>query len=118
MSQDNNVFNPFDPTGMLKSMRDANMDAWSKMMVQLVNTDAYAKATGMMLDTWLSSSTPFHKAMEATLTQIVGNLQMPSRADIIRLAERLTNLELKLDDLDAKLDALQRTGGKAANPES
>jgi hypothetical protein len=118
MSQDNNAFNPFDPTGMLKSMRDANMDAWSKMMIQVVNTDAYAKATGTMLDTWLSTSTPFHKAMEAALTQILTNMQMPSRADVIRLAERLTNIELKLDDMDAKLDALQRAGGKAANSES
>jgi hypothetical protein len=85
MSQDNNVFNPFDPSGMLKCMRDANMDAWSKMMIQLVNTEAYAKATGTMLDTWLSSSTPFHKAMEAALTHIITNQQMTSRADILRL---------------------------------
>ncbi len=32
----NGEFNPFDPTGMLKEMRDANMDAWSKMMVEFV----------------------------------------------------------------------------------
>jgi hypothetical protein len=118
MSQQNDTFNPFDPTGMFMSMRDANMDAWSKMMIQLVNTDAYAKATGTMLDSWLSTSTPFYKAMEAALTQIVTNLQLPSRADYIRLAERLTNIEMKLDDLDAKLDVRQRAAGKAACPET
>jgi hypothetical protein len=48
------------------------------------------------------------------LTQIVTDLQLPSRADVIRLAERLTNMEMKLDDLDAKLDELQRAEGKAA----
>ena len=34
-------------------MRDAGMDSWSKMMIQLVNSDAYARANGTMLDTWL-----------------------------------------------------------------
>ena len=61
MSQNNDEIDPFDPTGMFRSMRDANMDAWSKMMIQLVNTDAYAEATGKMLDSWLSTSAPFRK---------------------------------------------------------
>ena len=114
MSETNDAFDPFDPTGMLKTMRSANLDAWSKMMIQLVSTEAYAKATGMMLDAWLTSSTPFYKALEKTMTQVLANWQMPSRADITSLAERLTNIEMKLDDLDAKLDQLQRPAGKAA----
>ncbi len=47
------TFDPFDPTGMLKSMRASGMDAWSKKMFQLVNTEAYARATATMLDAWL-----------------------------------------------------------------
>ncbi len=46
MTQANGEFNPFDPTGMLKNMRDANMDAWAKVMVDAVNTDAYAETVG------------------------------------------------------------------------
>ena len=104
MSQTNDTFNPFDPTGMLKNIRDANLDAWSKMMIDLVNTDAYAKATGVLLDAWLSNSAPFRKALESTLTQVLTNLNMPTRADVTSLAERLTKIEMRLDDLDAKLD--------------
>jgi hypothetical protein len=104
MSQTNDTFNPFDPTGMLKNIRDANLDAWSKMMIDLVNTDAYAKATGTLLDAWLSNSAPFRKALESTLTQVLTNLNMPTRADVTSLAERLTNIEMRLDDLDAKID--------------
>ena len=29
MSQTPETYNPFDPTGMFKTMRDANLDAWS-----------------------------------------------------------------------------------------
>jgi hypothetical protein len=35
------------------------------MMIQLVNNDAYAQASGTMLDAWLTSSAPFRKAVES-----------------------------------------------------
>jgi hypothetical protein len=112
MTQKNDTFNPFDPTGMFKNMRDTSMDTWSKMMIQLVNTDAYAQATGTMLDTWMSSSAQFRKLIETAMTQVLTNLNMPTRADVTSLAERLTNIEMRLDDLDAKLDETQRAARK------
>jgi hypothetical protein len=115
MSAANDTFNPFDPTGMFKNIRDANMDAWSKMMIQFVNTDAYAQATGAILDTWLSTSGPFRKALESAMVQVLTNLSLPTRADVISLAERLTNIELRLDDLEAKLDESLRAGRKPSN---
>src|SRR6202142_1696394 len=106
MGQNNNEFDIFDPTGMLKSMRNDGMEAWSKTMVQFVNTSAYADATGKMLDVWLSNSAPFRKQMENVMSHALANLSMPSREEVTRLAERLTNVELRLDDLDAKLDQI------------
>ena len=70
MSQTNNgTFNPFDPTGLLKGVRDSGLDAWSKTMIQLVNSEAYAQATGAVLDAWLTSSVPFRKALESAMAQ-------------------------------------------------
>jgi len=97
-------FNPFDPTGMLKGMRDANMDAWSKLMIEFVNTDAYAESMGATLDAWLTTSGPFRKVMETAMTQCLTQLNLPTRDDVTRIAERLTNIEMRLDDLEAKLD--------------
>jgi hypothetical protein len=119
MSDTTNGFNPFDPTGMLRNIRDANMDAWSKMMIDLVNSDAYAQATGALLDGWLGGSAPFRKALESALSQAITGMNLPARGDVTSLAERLTNIELRLDDLDAKLDEVLRAvqkgrpGGKA-----
>jgi hypothetical protein len=110
--------NPFDPTGMFKSMRDAGMDAWAKTMVQLVNTEAYSKANAAMLDAWLTSSAPFRKALESTMTQVLTQLNMPTRADVTSLGERLTNIEMRLDDLEAKLDESQRAAPKASASKS
>ena len=108
MSQTNNDFNPFDPTGIFKELRSSGMDAWSKMMIQLVNSDAYPQATGTLLDAWLSGSRPFREATEKAMTQALTACNMPTRDDVIRLAERLTNIELRLDDLEAKLDEAAR----------
>jgi len=118
MSPKNDTFNPFDPTGVLKNLRDANLDAWSKTMIQLVNTEAYAQATATLLDTWLTGSVQFRKALEAAMTQVLTNLNMPTRADVTGLAERLTPIELRLDDLEAKLDESQRAARKAAGPKT
>ncbi len=64
------------------------MDAWAKMMVQLVNTDAYADATGKMLDVWLSNSAPLRKLLDSAMAQIArqsehaepGRCHAPGRA--------------------------------------
>jgi hypothetical protein len=108
MSQNNDSYNPFDPAGILKSIRDANLESTSRMMIDLVNSDAYANATGVMLDAWLSNSTPFRKALESALTQVITGLNLPTRDDVISLAERLTNIEMRLDDLEAKVDEVRR----------
>lgn len=117
MSQKEDI-NPFDPTGMFKNMREAGMDAWSKMMVQLVNSEGYAKANSAMMDAWLSSSAPFRKAVESTMTQVLTQLNMPTRSDVTSLGERLTNIEMRLDDLEAKLDESQRAAPKSAPSKS
>ena len=107
MSQKADEQQGFDPFGAWKTMRDSGMDAWSKMMVQLVNSEAYAQATAGMMDTWLTTSAPFRKAIESTMTQVLTQLNMPTRSDITSLAERLTHIEMRLDDLEAKLDERQ-----------
>lgn len=109
MSASNNDFNPFDPAGMLRDVRDASLDNWAKAMVQFVNTEAYAEATGAMLDAWLTTSGPFRKAIESTITKSMTQLNMPVRDDVTRLAERLTNIEMRLDNLDATLDEILRS---------
>ncbi len=39
---------------------------------------------------------------------------MPSRADFVGLAERVTNVEIRLDDMDAKLDRIEKVLTKPA----
>ena len=95
-----------DPFGAWRTFRDANLDAWAKGMSSIVNTDAFAKAIGLQLDSYLAASAPFQKAVEQYMEAYLAQLHMPSRVEVISLAERMTHVEMRLDDLDARLDEI------------
>jgi hypothetical protein len=97
------VYDPFAP---LREMRDAYLGSMSKTMAQTVNSEAYAKATGGMLDYYLTASAQFREELEKMTAQALQQLSLPTRQDIASLAERFTNVELRIDDLDAKLDRM------------
>ena len=93
-----------DPLGVWRSLRDTNLDALAKSRSSMVNTEAFSKAIGMQLDSYLAASTPFQKAVEQYMNAYLAQLHMPSRVEVIGLAQRMTNLEMRLDDMDARLD--------------
>jgi hypothetical protein len=97
---------PYDPFEAWLGLRDANMEAWSKFMIDSVNSEAYAKATGAMLNNYLNASVPLRETLEKTMLRALEQLSMPSKADYVSLAQRLTHIEMRLDDLDAKLDRI------------
>lgn len=101
----------FDPMEPWRGVRDVYMDAWAKTMVDMVNSEAYAQASGAMLDSYLTVSAPFREAIEKAMLKTLEQLAMPSRADIVSIAERMTNIEMRLDDMDAKLDVVLRLIG-------
>jgi hypothetical protein len=107
---------PYDPMEPFRGMRDAYLDVWAKTMVDMVNSEAYSQATGVMLDTYLTASAPFREAVEKAMLKTLEQLAMPTRADIISLADRMTNVEMRLDDLDAKIDLVLARTAQPAKP--
>ena len=115
MSDQSETINPLDPLETMntmrdaslkawKSMRDTSLESWSKMMIDTVNSEDYSQTTGQWLDTYLTLSQPFRRIIDTMMTQVLTGLNMPMRSDVTSLAERLTNIETRLDDQDAKLD--------------
>jgi hypothetical protein len=51
------------------------------------------------------------------MLQALQQLSMPSRADFVALAERVTNMEMRLDDMDAKLDRIEKLLARPAATE-
>jgi hypothetical protein len=107
-------YDPFEP---FRGMRDAYLESLSKAMIDAVNTEGYAQATGAMLDYYLTASAPFREALEKTMLQALQQLSLPSRQEVANLAERFTNVEMRLDDMDAKLDILVKEMAMMREPE-
>jgi hypothetical protein len=102
---------PPDPFEAWRKLRDSSLDLWSKSMIETVNSDAYAQSTGAMLDAYLTASGPFREAMSKSMLQALQQMNLPTSQDFESIAERMTNIEMRLDDLDAKLDARPRKQG-------
>jgi hypothetical protein len=104
---------PVDPFEAWRKLRDSSLEALSKTMIEAVNSEAYSSMTGTMLDTYLTASGPFREAMSKSMVQALQQMNLPTRADFESLAERMTHIEMRLDDLDAKLEVRPRKeGGK------
>lgn len=105
MAQRTDSASALDPFGLWRELRDSQLEAWSKAMVELVNSEPYARAMGLAIESYLTTSAPYRQLLEQVMLQALQQAQMPSRADLAGLAERLTNIEFRLDDLDAALAA-------------
>lgn len=107
MSQSpNDGLNPNDPIGTWRTIRDANLDAWARGMAALVNTETFANLIGLQLDTMLAFSAPIRDAVNQYMETYLAQINMPSRSEVISLATRLTNIEMRLDDMQTQLDEL------------
>ena len=107
MSQSTNGgLDPNDPFGTLRTIRDANLDAWAKGMTSLVGGETFAKAIGLQLDTMLAATAPVQSAVQQTMESYLAQANMPSRNEVTSLASRLTNIEMRLDDMQAQLDTI------------
>jgi len=98
--------NPVDPFEAFRGMRDSYLDAMSKVMINAVNSEEYAQATGAMLNSSLMASAPFREALEKATAAALQQASMPSRQEVAGLAGRFTNIEMRLDDMEAKLDRI------------
>jgi hypothetical protein len=100
----NDGFDPTDPIGAWRTIRDANLDAWAKGMATMVNTESFSNALGVQLDTMLAASAPMQKVITQYMESYLAQASMPSRSEVISLAQRMTSIEMRLDDMDARLD--------------
>jgi hypothetical protein len=105
-----------DLTEKMRELRDAYLEIWSKHLIETVNSESYAEASGAVLNSYLNASAPFKEPAAQAMLQTLQQLHMPTSADFAGLAGRFTNVEMQLDNLDAKLDRVEKmlAGMKAA----
>jgi hypothetical protein len=97
-----------DPMEQFREMRDTYLDIWSKSSIETVNGEDYAKLSGAMLDSYLTFAAPLKEPVEQAMLKTLQQLNMPTSADIVGLSGRLTNIEMNMDNMDAKLDRIEK----------
>jgi hypothetical protein len=97
---------PVDPFEALRGVRDAYLDSMSKVMINAVNSEEYAQASGALLNGYLTLTAPARESLDKAMLQALEQFSLPSRQQVAVLAERLTNIETRCDDMDAKLDRI------------
>ncbi|MCB0178195.1 MAG: hypothetical protein KDI62_08190 [Anaerolineae bacterium] len=96
----------FDPLAMWKEWQTASLNAWAKSMSETVASEDFAQSMGQSLTNYLETSAPVREQVEKAMEQYLQQMNMPTRQEVVSIAERLTNMEMRIDDLDAKVDQI------------
>jgi hypothetical protein len=102
----------FDLIEQLRQARDQGMGAWAKATIRVTSSEPYLRATGLLLQPGLLATALVRNSTEKAMADLLARLNMPSREEVLSLSQRLTRIEVVLDDLSAAVDAI-----RAANPQ-
>jgi hypothetical protein len=58
----------------------------------------------------------FRRATESAMTDALATLNIPSRTEVLALSQRLTRIEMALDDVGAGMDQIRRASGRQQRP--
>src|SRR4026209_2120628 len=97
---------PPDLMAQWKQFLDQWIAAWSKVLEQAMGTEAFAKAMGKQMESFLNTSGPVKKAAEQQIDAGLAGLGLPSRSQVIGVAAQIVQLEDKVDGLEDRLDTV------------
>jgi len=83
----------------VKSATDAER-RWNEYFNQVMGTDQFAQAMQRSMETYTAMQANFMRGME----QYLRSLSIPTQSDLAKLAERITLLERRLDELTTEED--------------
>lgn len=84
----------------LKEWYDVTSEGWSKTIEEAIGTEQFAATMSRALEGYAGFLRTFRRASEASFS----NLQLPTCADIARLAGLVVNLEEKIDRIEDSLE--------------
>lgn len=109
-----------DPFAQMLSFWDDWTKTWSGAMSQVTGSKAFADTLAQQMQTTLTSAGLARKQAGEAMEQYLQQMNMPTRKEVLGLAQRLAAIEMRLDDLDAKLDQVldavrrPRSGSRSA----
>ena len=93
-----------DPFARMVQFYDDWTKAWSGAAGDVASSKGFADMMAQQMDSSLSAAQLMRRQVGDMMEQSLQQMNLPTRKDIVNLGERLTNIEMRLDDMEAKLD--------------
>jgi len=91
-----------DLEAMTRQWQEIMVDSWSKATKQVVGSDSFAAASSSYMDWALS----WQKQMRSNTGQFLDSLEFPKRSDIARLSKQISAVELRIADMEDRMDKM------------
>ena len=104
MSENNSEIPNIDPFAQMFQFYDAFSKSWSNVMSDTVASKSFAESMGQQMEGNLEAMKLMRQQIGGWMEQYLQQMNLPTRTEVISLSERLTKLEMVMDDIDAKLD--------------
>lgn len=106
MSEEEQRKQEIDPFGNMIEFYDSWTKAWASTMSDAVATESFAQSAAEQMEGSLEFMGFIRKQVADAMEQYLQQMNLPTRKEVIVVAERLTHIEMTIDDLDAKIDQI------------
>jgi uncharacterized protein Yka (UPF0111/DUF47 family) len=93
-----------DPFSQMIQFYDDWTKTWAGAASEVVSSKGFADSMAQQLESSLSAAQLMRRQMSEIMEQSLQQMSLPTRKEILSIAERLTHVEMRLDDIEAKLD--------------
>ncbi len=106
MSQEQSGKPEGDPFEPVIQFYDSWTKSWSNAMSEMVASKSFADSMSQQMEGSMEALAMVRKQVSDLMEQYLQQMSLPTRKEVIGLAERMTRIEMLVDDLDAKLDKI------------
>ncbi len=104
MSEEKNHQSEADPFASMIQMYENWTKMWSGTMSESATSKRFVETMGQQMEGSLEAMALMRQQMGSMIEKYLQQMNLPTHGEVVSLADRLTVLEMKMDDLDAKLD--------------
>lgn len=95
-----------DPFAQMIQFYDSMSKSWASAMSDAVASKSFAESMSEQMEGNLEAMSVMRRQFGEFMEQYLQQMNLPTRKEVITMSERLTRLEMAMDDLDAKLDEI------------
>jgi len=93
-----------DPLAPMILFCDTLSKSLAGAMSEVVSSKGFVDLASKQMEAGLEATGALRQRAAELMEEYLHQVSLPSRQEVAGLASRLTNIEMRLDDLDAKLD--------------